>query len=150
MSKRDNYRALEGVPVEPTLLPRKRVSVYFASKIHHAPIGRALAAEWTEFWWTSRWPTHHVGKMPSIRAFAKEFWLHDEEDVRASDVVLVYAEPGDKLRGALVEAGIAIGHGVRVVVVGENECYGTWQHHPLVTAVADLAEARQLLRAMGV
>lgn len=134
---------------ESAVIPSCRLRIYFASRISHGKIARKLLAEWPEFTFTSRWPQHHVGKVPDQANFAKTFWLHDAEDVAGCDVVLCYGEPGDTLRGALVEVGMAIALGRAVVVVGECESYGTWQYHPLVHHAGDLREARVLLRTMA-
>lgn len=76
------------------------------------------------------------------------FWKHDHEDVARCDVVLVYAEPTDVLKGALVEAGIGIALNKTIIVVGDNEGYSTWQYHSLVKRVADLNEAEELLKLL--
>lgn len=70
--------------------------------------------------------------VPDTPENAANFWKIDEADVLVSDIVLVYAVDGDVLRGALVEAGMAIAYGVPVAVVGTSESYGTWQYHPMV------------------
>lgn len=139
----------ELIAMDNSILPNYRLYIYFASKLQHANIGKLLLAEWTEFQWTSRWPQCHVGKVPQQPNYSKVFWEHDLEDVQKANVVLVYSKPEDVLRGALVEAGMAIALGKRVVVVGENDGYGTWQYHPLVFQANNLSEARQLLRTLA-
>jgi len=139
----------ELIAMDNSILPNYRLSIYFASKLQHANIGKLLLAEWTEFQWTSRWPQCHVGKVPQQSNYSKVFWEHDLEDVQKANVVLVYSKSDDVLRGALVKAGMAIALGKRVVVVGENDSYGTWQYHPLVFQANNLAEARQLLRTLA-
>lgn len=129
------------------IIPRSRsshLSVYTASKIHHSSLWLALRVEWPEIAFTARWP-EAIGQIPETPTNAREFWVEDLEDVSACDVVLVYGEPGASLRGALVEAGMGIALGKRVLVVGECESFGTWQFHPLCTRVSDLAHARAKL-----
>lgn len=128
----------------------RRLRVYTASKLKEAARWSALVEAWPEVEFTARWVWGHVGVTPDLPAFAKVFWSHDDEDVRTSDVLLLYAEPGDHLRGGLVEAGMAIAYGLEVVVVGDHPDYGTWQHHAQVHRVASLTQARELLRAMAV
>jgi len=131
------------------LLKREdKYSVYGASKIAHADLWKRLRLEWPEIHFTARWPTLHVGTVPDEPAFASVFWEHDLADIRSADAVLVYAEPEDKLRGALVEAGMALALRQRVVVVGEHPDFGTWQYHPLVSRVPDLDSARILFKAL--
>lgn len=124
------------------------LKVYTASKLNHAGRWLKLVDEWVEIDFVARWPSL-VGTIPDEPHFAKVFWQQDIEDVMASDIVLVYGEPGDVLRGALVEAGVALGAGKSVIVVGDNPFYGTWQHHPNVYRVPDLEHARTLLKCMA-
>lgn len=72
---------------------------------------------------------------------ACKFWMMDEQDVRDADCVLVYAEPGDRLRGALVEAGMALAYGVKVIVCGDHPDFGTWRYHKGVINVKSLEAA---------
>jgi hypothetical protein len=69
-----------------------------------------------------------------------QHWIEDHQDVAQSDVVLVYAEEGDVLRGAFVEAGMGIALEKLVVAVGDGE-FGTWVCHPQVTRVPNLESA---------
>lgn len=127
-----------------------RIRVYTASKLKHFQLWRDLRDEWPEVHFVARWPFFHYGNIPDTAAFAPTFWIHDVEDVIGSEVVLIYSgDETDHHRGSLVEAGIAIGRGKSVIVVGENPCYGTWQYHPLCHRVADLDEARLLLKLMA-
>jgi len=130
-----------------TIIP-DRYSVYGASMLVHAPLWKQLTLDWPEIRWTARWPALHIGNTPDHQVFASVFWEHDLEDVMRSDAVMVYSEPEDKLRGALVEAGMALACGRRVVVVGEHPDYSTWQFHPLVSRVPDLDHARILFRTL--
>lgn len=126
------------------------IKVYGASKLAEAPIWILLRTEWPEVHWTARWPVYHVGPdIPEEYYLNKIFWMHDDEDVRAADVVLLYGTPEVHLRGGLVEAGIAIGAGKQVIVVGNHPDYGTWQFHPVVHRARHLSEARDMLRYMA-
>jgi nucleoside 2-deoxyribosyltransferase len=125
------------------------MKVYTASKLSEASRWQRLAEEWPEVEFVARWPFKHVGVVPDTETFAKVFWKHDLEDVTRADVVLVYAALDHKLRGALVEAGMAIALGRCVIVVGDHPDYSTWQYHPLVYRAADLDEARALLATMA-
>lgn len=117
------------------------LKVYTASKMKHAPKWLELHRNNKHIYCHARWLKHtQIGTEDSADN-AGEFWLQDEEDVKNADVLLLYAEEGEHLRGALVEAGIAIGHGIPVIVVGKHHDYGTWQHHPGVYIVKDLHDA---------
>jgi nucleoside 2-deoxyribosyltransferase len=122
------------------------IKVYTASKLVHAPLWRILVEDWPGVEFVARWP---FNEFPDEATFARVFWEHDLEDVGRCDVVLVYAAYDDKLRGALVEAGMALALGKQVIVVGDHRDYGTWRHHPRVHGVADLEQARLLLSCMA-
>lgn len=124
------------------------IRLYTASKVHHAGKWRALCATSRHIQCHARWLKHSAMGTPDTAEHAAEFWLQDEQDVRDADAVLVYAETGDRLRGALVEAGIAIAAGIPVIVVGDHPDYGTWQHHPGVRRTADLEQALRLLEGV--
>lgn len=120
----------------------RKTNVYLASKLAHAKKWREL--DWPEINLTARWPHSHVG-VPDTADFARLFWTEDEDDVMSSDVVLVYAEDGEHLRGALVEAGMGIALGKHVIVVGDHPDFGTWQYHPMVLRAKTLEQARSII-----
>ena len=114
--------------------------VYTASKLKHGAMWRALCAENSHFIAHARWLKHNSIGTPDDPADAVAFWLQDEQDVKDADVLVLYAEEGEKLRGALVEVGIALAWGVPVIVVGSHSDYGTWQFHPGVRRVDNMRE----------
>lgn len=81
-----------------------------------------------------------------------ELWARIEGEIRACDGLILYAEPGDfPLKGALVEAGIAIGMGRPVAVVLSDPSIleprsfrplGSWAKHPLCRLCATVANAK--------
>lgn len=128
-----------------------QVRVYTASKIEQAERWIKLRAEWPEVHFCARWPFMVASggetKDGVSRGFdPKQFWLDDEADVLRAHVILVFAEPHEHLRGALVEAGMGIAMRKWVLVVGDHPDYGTWQHHPKVIRVPSLERARQKLK----
>lgn len=126
-----------------------KLRIYTASKLNQGERWRNLREDWLEFDFVARWPTEHLGKIPDTADFASWFWLQDIEDVSRCDVVMLYAEKGEHLRGALVEAGAAIALHKGVIVVGEHPDYGTWQWHPAVRRAKDLDEARIILNLLA-
>ena len=122
------------------------IRVYPASKLRHAKMWREL--DWPQVLFTARWLKHNLIGTSDSAEHAARFWRENEEDVAVCDAVFVYGEPEDKLRGALVEAGMGIAYGKTVIVVGQSDDYGTWQHHPLVKQAPTLGSAYGLLRAM--
>lgn len=104
--------------------------IYVASKLIHAARWRALCDTTPHVQFHARWLKHNkIGTEDSSKN-ATEFWREDEKDIQDADLVIVYGELGEHLRGALVEAGMAIAYGVPVFVIGSHPDYGTWQFHP--------------------
>jgi len=122
--------------------------VYTASKLKHADKWRALCGDNLHIQCHARWLKHCAIGTPDTPEHAVEFWMQDEQDVKDADAVLVFAEGEDHLRGALVEAGMAIAYGVPVIVVGDHPDYGTWQHHPGVQKMDDLPSALAYLKSL--
>ena len=122
------------------------IRIYGASKLDKVPLWTRLRREWEAVHFVMRWPWEHVGVIEDTPQEARKFWVEDLEDVMKAQLVMVYGEPQDKLRGALVEAGMAIATGRKVLVVGEHPDYGTWQYHPSVYQACNLDAAYGLLR----
>ena len=123
------------------------LKIYIASKISH---GEKLF-KWSTthnmqiHTFTSNWYRPPFKGMSEDPGFAKMFWEMDIYDVKLCDILLLYAEPEDNLRGALVEVGVALSDKKAVLIVGENDGHGTWQHHRGVFKVKDLEEAERFL-----
>ncbi len=88
-----------------------------------------------------------------------ELWARIEREIRSARGLIVYAEPGDfPLKGAYLEAGIALGAGLPVAVVMPGvdleprsaRPMGSWIRHPRVTVCATPEEARSLIEAAAV
>jgi len=126
------------------------IRVYPSSKLSASSVWEALEAEWDDVYFCARWLKHVRLGTPHAKENAPEFWVQDEEDVAAADAVLVYARPDDKLRGALVESGIAIALGIPVIVVGDHPDFSTWVYHPGVIRVKDLNAAHAELKRLNV
>jgi hypothetical protein len=124
------------------------IRVYTASKLSRAAQWRELHANYPHVYFHARWLKHNLIKTPDLPEFAPRFWLEDEQDVCNADALLLWAEGDEHLRGALVEAGMAIAFGIPVIVIGQHPDYGTWQHHPGVTIAGDLHAAMKLLFEM--
>ena len=126
------------------------IKVYIASKLHYATKFQKLREVWKydkidlHARWHDQAALEHAGHSLSPEDF-HIFWLADEEDVKTSDALILYGETNDKLRGALVEAGMAIGAGILTILVGDCPDFGTWQHHPAVARAASLEHARDML-----
>lgn len=115
--------------------------VYTASKLEEAEMWLEIQKTHPGVFFHARWLKHtQIGTQDKAKR-AQEFWIQDEEDVVGSDVVLVFARDGQVMKGALVEAGMAIAMGIPVIVVGDHPAYSTWVYHPGVMRVATLDEA---------
>jgi hypothetical protein len=131
------------------------MKIYTAAKLTQASKLLKTVGTWEGHEITSRWIKRildgdedpYAG--PVSPEVARAVWIEDEEDVRAADVVLVYWEPGDNLRGALVEAGMGIALGKDVIVVGHSPAHWTWKYHPRVWRAYDLDEARTFLNLLN-
>lgn len=126
------------------------MKIYFASKLSHAKYFKRIRDEWAVdgIDINSRWLDQATLELDGPQLSSHDFhifWLVDEEDVRQADALILYAEPADKLRGALIEAGFAIALGKLVIVIGDHPDFGTWQHHPMVTRADTLDHARMML-----
>ncbi len=127
------------------------MKVYFASKTHYARNWIAIREGnlWAFADIICRWP-YLIDDVPDTPTYAKTFWQQYHEDVAQADVIVLYAEEGETLKGCLIEAGMGLALGKEVVVVGNHSSYGTWQHHKNVHRVENLDEARELVRCMSI
>jgi hypothetical protein len=82
-----------------------------------------------------------------------DLWDRISCEIAMADKVVLYAESCDfPLKGALIEAGIAIGMGKPVIVClpgvqldgRSSRPIGSWVSHPLVLRIDDLTEAMRL------
>ena len=114
--------------------------VYTASKTTHAKKWLELDASSKTIKVSARWIkevalAQYVDVLKdnqTLREFSARCWIEDIEDIKTSDFLMLYGESNEHLRGALVEAGVALCEGVPVVCIGKHPDYGTWQEHPLV------------------
>ena len=120
--------------------------IYTASKLRHAPKWRDICDKNSNFIFHARWLKHTRIGTPDGPEHAPAFWLQDQQDVKDSDALIVYAEKGDKLRGALVEVGMALAYGVPVILIGEHEDWATWRWHPGVHWVPDIDSAIEFVK----
>lgn len=119
--------------------------VYVASKITYATMFKEVQKNHLDIHFTMRWH-FYAGQMADSPEYARHFWQHDIADILRSDFLVLYGEPEDRLRGALVEAGVALASGIPVIVVGEHTDYGTWQYHPAVVRVINLNQALSYIK----
>lgn len=119
------------------------MKVYVASQTHHAEQWLEIGQEWrlqTGHQIISSWPQMVYDGVPESTYNSKVFWQKNVSEIQDANVVLVFADTGDVLRGALVEVGVALATEIPIVCVGDHTSYGTWRHHPLVYNVDRLAD----------
>lgn len=124
--------------------------VYTASNIPHFKLWQNLYddPEWMFCEWTASWVTHpdienEVNQQEISGDVFRQAWLDNLRDIKASDFLLLYSG-GEALRGALVEAGSALGLGITVVAVGLPNGH-SWAFHPGVVTHSSLRSAREYL-----
>jgi len=103
--------------------------IYIASKADHRPRWRELK-ENRGFNIISRWiyTDDRFSVDPTDLDYTK-LWKECIEDVQACDTLVLYVEPGERLKGALVELGAALGSNKEVIVTGDVGDNGTWWHN---------------------
>ena len=95
---------------------------YVASKTWHAPTWRKLRADGHNIiasWIDERWfePDGKTARSLDFETY-QELWRACAEEPTQADFTILYAEPGDVMKGALVECGAALGAGKTVFQVG--------------------------------
>lgn len=111
--------------------------IYMASKLCHAEKWKALrgfrniSSSWIDL----------VGSIDDNLFNAPIFWRRNFEDIKASNFLIVYTTPEERLRGALIEVGFAIAHKLIVIIIGTHPDLGTWQYSSEVYKAKDLNHA---------
>lgn len=108
--------------------------LYTASKVHRAPMWRALRNDYPDIEFTSTWINDEITPLMEADAnTCRRGWIKNVEDAQRSSHLICYAEKDDPLSGSLVEIGIVLGVGGKVFIIGDCERFSTWKHHPRVT-----------------
>lgn len=95
----------------------QQIKVYTSAKVEHADKLKAVNQDGFHF--NARWlDTADVGRQ---RLKPVTHWQQENfDDITAAHFFLLYVEPGDKLKGSLVEIGYAIGIGKKCWVAGDG------------------------------
>jgi len=111
--------------------------VYIASKAKYRAEWRALRAKGYDI--ISRWidtPDEYIGTtIGESDLDYSDLWTAIVQDVYYCNMLIVVIRPGDVLKGALVEVGIALATDAEIWVVGAQEdirANGTWVAHPKI------------------
>ena len=125
---------------------QQNIRVYAASKMRHAEKMMKLRQDYPDIHFTARWPiTAGLGSEANRPVYQ---WMSESEiDLLNSDCMLVYAEPGEVLKTALVQVGIAYAKRIPIFVVGEHESYAEWQFNSnLVVRCPNMKRAMESIR----
>jgi hypothetical protein len=121
-------------------LEAEKSGIYIASKTRHAAKWRALRDSGVPI--ISTWIDEAgVGETKCF----ENLWERCIGEPRRAAALIVYAEDGDELKGALVEVGAALASETPVYVVGKVEPLKTARNHRLVTEVESLETALKLV-----
>lgn len=112
------------------------MKIYMASKTRHATKWLKLRESGVDI--ISTW-IDEAG--PGQTKSFTDLWLRCINEVSMADRLIAYAEPGDELKGGLIEIGAALATGTPVYVVGEVEALKTCKYHPLITLADSLEKA---------
>lgn len=103
------------------------MSIYVASKTVHAPKWRLLRAQGVRI--ISSWVDESEEGQTASYAELAERCIRE---IHNCDYVLLYCEPGEVLKGAIIEAGAALALGKHVCCVGTcNSISRVFREHPL-------------------
>jgi nucleoside 2-deoxyribosyltransferase len=122
--------------------------IYTASMMHHGRMWREICENRSDVIFHARWLKMHKQGHEETPENAAKFWPMNVADIKASDGLIAYAEKDDRLRGALVEVGIALNSNIFVFVIGKHFSYGTWQYHPNVIPANSIPEAIDTLKTI--
>lgn len=95
----------------------QQIKVYTSSKLEHA--AKLKAADQDGFHFNARWlDTADAGRQ---RLKPVTHWQQENfDDIVAAHFFLLYVEPGDHLKGSLVEMGYAIARGKKCWIAGDG------------------------------
>ena len=132
MPYRDRIRraTVEQLDAHPELSVKPKI--YIASKAAYRPRWREFQDKGYDI--VSSWihTDDRYTDDPTGLDYAK-LWQTCENDVRKCDVLVIYSQREDHLKGALVELGIALGLGKEIIACGDLTDKGSWMHHPRVS-----------------
>ncbi|MES0071850.1 hypothetical protein [Mesorhizobium sp. M0058] len=110
---------------------KSEAMIYTASKTVHAAKWKQLRSDgWPII---STW-IDEAGAGETVD-FA-DLWSRCVDEAANASAVLLYREPGEVLKGAFIEAGVALAAGKPVLAIGCEEF--SFVNHPLVTQFADV------------
>lgn len=108
------------------------MEIYIASKTKHAPRWRALREQGVNI--ISTW-IDEAG--PGESKCLTDLWTRCIREAATCDLLIVYQEPNEILKGAFIEVGAALAAGLHVYAVGFDRHF-SFVNHPFVTQFPSL------------
>lgn len=120
------------------------MSIFTSSRTRHASIWRALRSAGLPI--ISTWIDEAgVGETADFG----DLWIRCVNEAKSASALILYREDNEPLKGALIEAGSALGAGVPVFTVGcDDPSEYSFLNHPLVTRCVSLEECCEKVRAL--
>lgn len=113
----------------------KKPTIYMASKAKHGARWRDLRAKGHRI--ISTWIDEaEPGKTKDF----SDLWHRCVHEAFIADNLIAYIEPGETLKGALVEIGVALGANANVILVGDFQGH-SFIHHPGIVFAATIEDA---------
>lgn len=124
-------------------MTQQRPVVYTASRMLHASLWLAQRQANFDIEFSARWidQTKSFDDAAFSDEVKRQGWIQDEEDIRRAEYLVCYGQPKETLRGALVEAGMAMALGKKILCVGGSHSFGTWCKHPTIWQYTDSLES---------
>jgi nucleoside 2-deoxyribosyltransferase len=97
----------------------------------------------------SDWPQHVLAGESEAPMDAALFWKRDLEQIDECNVLICWAQPQFRLRGAIFETGYAYGIGKTVILAGSHSDFHTWQYAPGIIRMASLNHALEFMIPTG-
>jgi hypothetical protein len=139
-----DYVFAKAMPAEAMVAAARREvrsGIYIASKTKHGPRWEKLRSEGVPV--VSTWIDEYY---PGATSDWADLWRRCTEEAASSAALILYREAGEELKGAWLEAGAALAHGVPVFAVGCEDF--NVRHHAGITLCADLDTAIDLATAL--
>lgn len=116
---------------------RPEIKIYIAAKVEHAV--KLAAFRKDGFHINARWI--HMAAAGAEDMKPVTHWQQENfDDIVAAHFFIFYVEPGDKLKGALMELGYAIGNNKQIWIAGD----GRGVEIPLYTGAPDSEEGLRI------
>ena len=129
------------------------MKIYIASKVYHSQKWRALREQGVPI--IASWIDYDESDVFDEEG-KRKLWDACATEPAEADITIVYASPGDVLKGALIECGVALGAGRHVIQVGTCQSLqagdrsdASFSKHARWLTAASMEEALALARQLA-